>query len=130
MEPQFAAHQAGPHARVRCAQCHIGPGVAALVEAKLAGTRQLISVATNTVPRPVPSPVASMRPARDTCEQCHWPEKFEADEVRVIREYADDEQNSEITTTLQLHVGGGSPALDAGSGIHWHMNLDCGRDAT
>ena len=27
-------------------------------------------------------------------------------------------------TTLQLHVGGGRAALGAGSGIHWHMNID------
>jgi hypothetical protein len=47
--------------------------VRALVESKIAGTRQLLEVLTNTVTRPVPSPVRSMRPARETCEQCHWP---------------------------------------------------------
>ena len=42
-----------------------------------------------------------------------------------MREYASDEGNTESTTTMRLHVGGGSPALaDAGAGIHWHMNLD------
>lgn len=124
MEPQFAAYQAAPHSRVACIECHVGPGVDALVESKLAGTRQLYQVVTGNVPRPVPSPVHTMRPARDTCEQCHWPEKFHGDEVRVIREYADDEKNTETATTLVLHVGGGSATLGVGTGIHWHMNLD------
>jgi hypothetical protein len=102
----------------------VGPGVAWLVESKIAGTRQLWEVATNTVPRPVPSPVRSMRPARDTCERCHWPEKSHGDEMHVIREYADDETNTETATTLILHVGGGSVARNVGTGIHWHMNLE------
>lgn len=76
MEPQSVAHQAGPHARVPCVSCHVGPGVGALVESKMAGTRQLWQVVTNDVPAPVPSPVRNLRPARDTCERCHWPEYF------------------------------------------------------
>jgi nitrate/TMAO reductase-like tetraheme cytochrome c subunit len=124
MEPQYAAHQSGPHARVACVACHVGPGVEALVESKLAGTRQLWQVATRNVPTPIPSPVRALRPARDTCEQCHWPEKFHGDEVRAIREYAEDEQNTETVTTLTMYVGGGSAALGVGTGIHWHMNLD------
>jgi hypothetical protein len=124
MEPHFAAHQAGPHARVACVACHVGPGAGALVESKLAGTRQLWQIVTGNVPRPVPSPVHAMRPARDTCEGCHWPEKFHGNEVKVIREYAEDEQNTETETPLTLYVGGGSAALGVGTGIHWHMNLD------
>ena len=65
-----------------------------------------------------------MRPARDTCENCHWPEKSHGDKLRQIREYADDEKSTETVTTLQLHVGGGRAELGAGSGIHWHMNID------
>jgi hypothetical protein len=124
MEPQFVAHQNGPHSRVACVACHVGSGVGALVESKIAGTRQLWQVVARTVPKPIPSPVRSMRPARDTCEHCHWPEKFHGDKVRVIREYANDEKNTETATTLSLHVGGGSAALGVGTGIHWHMNLD------
>src|SRR5688572_25335839 len=124
MEPQFVAHQNGPHARVACVECHVGPGVGALVESKLAGTRQLWQIVSGNVPRPVPSPVHSMRPARETCETCHWPEKLHGDEVRVFREYADDERNTETATTMTMFVGGGSAALGVGSGIHWHMNLD------
>jgi hypothetical protein len=124
MEPQYVAHQGGPHARVACVACHVGPGVGAVVESKMAGTRQLWQVMTRSVPKPVPSPVHSMRPARDTCENCHWPTAFHGEEVRVFREYGDDEQNTETVTTLTLLVGGGNSGLGPGSGIHWHMNLD------
>jgi hypothetical protein len=64
-----------------------------------------------------------MVPARDTCEQCHWPEELHGDKVRRVVEYGDDEKNTESATTLQLHVGGGSERLGIASGIHWHMNL-------
>jgi len=124
MEPQFTAHETGPHARVPCVSCHVGPGAGALVESKLAGARQLWLVATDNVPRPVPAPVHSMRPARDTCEQCHNPENFHGDEVRVFPEFANDDANTPAGTTLTLFVGGGSSKLGTGSGIHWHMNLD------
>ena len=90
------------------------------MQSKLSGTRQLFAVALKTYPEPIPSPVENLRPARDTCEQCHWPEKFTGDRVRQIREYAEDEANTETTTTLQLHVGSGSDSTGA-HGIHWHM---------
>jgi hypothetical protein len=124
MEPEAAAHRVWPHAQVSCTQCHIGSGAGSFVEAKLAGTRQLFQVMTNRVPRPVPPPPELIRAARDTCEGCHWPEKFRGDVVRVVREYLADEANTESLTTLRLHIGGGSRRLGGGSGIHWHMNLD------
>lgn len=124
MEPEYVAYQQWPHARVECAQCHIGPGVGAFAQAKLSGTRQLYKVLTNTVPKPVPAPAHLIRPARDTCERCHWSEDMHGDVTRVIHEYSNDEKNTESTTTLRLHVGGGSARLGVGTGIHWHMNLD------
>ena len=124
MEPQFTAYQDAPHSRVACVSCHVGSGAQALVESKINGTRQLWQVATNNVPKPIPSPVHSLRPARDTCEQCHWPEKYHGDRTRVIREYGEDAANTESTTTLIVHVGGGSHRLGRADGIHWHMNLE------
>ena len=123
MEPEFAAFQDGPHSRVGCVQCHIGPGAPWFVRSKLSGARQLFAVMFNTHSRPIPSPVHNLRPARETCEQCHWPEKFHGDKVRVIREYAEDEANTESTTTMEVHVGGGSERLAIAAGIHWHMNV-------
>jgi hypothetical protein len=42
----------------------------------------------------------------------------ERDEIRVVREYGDDEKSTESATTLRMHVGG------AGSGIHRHNSLE------
>ena len=71
MEPQATAHAVWPHAEVSCTSCHVGPGAGSFVEAKMAGTRQLLHVMTNRVPRPVPPPSELIQPARATCEGCH-----------------------------------------------------------
>ena len=122
MEPEWAGYQEGSHSRVACVQCHIGPGAPWFVKSKLSGLRQVYAVTFNTHSRPIPSPVHDLRPARDTCEQCHWPEKFHGDKVRVVREYADDETNTESTTTLRMHIGGIRPGVGEASGIHWHVS--------
>ena len=122
MKPEFVAHQEGPHARVACVKCHIGPGAAGFAKAKMSGTRQLLAVARNSYTRPIPTPVRSLNPAPDTCEQCHWPEKYHGDKVRRIYDYAEDEKNTESLTTLRLHVGGGNERQGTADGIHWHMN--------
>ena len=90
-----------------------------MFQAKLAGTRQLYHVLTNNVPRPVPSPEQLIQPAHATCEGCHWSRQIHGDRLRQIREYANDETNTESVTTLRLHVGGGAAR---GAGIHWHAN--------
>ena len=120
MEPEYTAYQNGPHARVACVDCHIGPGAGWFVKSKLSGTRQVFAVLLNTHSRPIESPVHDLRPARETCEQCHWPAKFHGDKIETKFEYAEDEANTESKTTLRLHTGGvdssGKP-----SGIHWHV---------
>lgn len=123
MKPEFVAYQDGPHSRVTCVQCHIGAGASWFARSKLSGTRQVFAVTLNTYSRPIPSPVRNLRPARDTCEQCHWPEKFHGDKIRRVYEYGDDDKNTESVTTLQVHVGGGSERLGLAQGIHWHMNV-------
>jgi nitrate/TMAO reductase-like tetraheme cytochrome c subunit len=123
MKPEFTAYQDGPHSRVSCVQCHIGSGASWFAKSKVSGARQLLAVAFHTYSTPIPSPVENLRPARDTCEQCHWPEKFHGDKIRRVYEYGDDERNTESVTTLQVHVGGGSERLGIAQGIHWHMNV-------
>jgi hypothetical protein len=123
MQPEFVAYQDGPHARVTCVDCHIGSGAPWFVRSKLSGTRQVFAVLFDSHERPIPSPVENLRPARDTCEQCHWPEKFHGDMIKTIREYAEDEPNTESVTTLHIHVGGGSERLGLATGIHWHMSV-------
>ncbi len=122
MKPEYTAYLNGPHARVACVNCHIGPGAPWFVRSKLSGTRQVFAVTLDTYPRPIPSPVTNLRPARETCEQCHWPEKFTGDKIVTFYEFADDEANSETVTTMRVHVGGGSEKYGIATGIHWHMD--------
>jgi len=121
MKPEATAHADGPHARVTCVECHIGAGATWFAKSKLSGTRQLLAVSFHTYSRPIPSPVQNLRPARDTCEQCHWPAKFSGDKIRRITEYAGDEKNTPSVTTLEMHVGGAEGPGDA-VGIHWHAD--------
>jgi hypothetical protein len=121
MQPEFAAYQESAHSRVACVSCHIGPGASWFVKSKLSGLGQVLAVATDDYPRPIPSPVRNLRPSRDTCEQCHWPQRFTGDRVRLIRKHADDEGNTPLNTVLVLHVGGGR----SGRGIHgWHLDAN------
>ena len=89
-----------------CVECHIGPGAPWFVKAKISGVRQLFAVALKTYSRPIPSPVHDLRPARDTCEHCHWPQKFTGDKFLVRTKYADDEKNTPSTSVLLLKIGG------------------------
>lgn len=120
MEPEHTAHGRSPHSRVPCAGCHIGPGADWFVKSKLDGAWQLVSVAFDLYPRPVPTPLHDLRPARDTCEQCHWPTKFVGDKLKVIKHYEEDEANTELTTALLLKVGG--TGNNGSHGIHWHVD--------
>jgi nitrate/TMAO reductase-like tetraheme cytochrome c subunit len=38
MKPELTTYLHGPHARVACAECHIGPGASWFVRSKLSGT--------------------------------------------------------------------------------------------
>jgi hypothetical protein len=123
MKPEHIAYQAGAHARVRCVDCHVGPGADWYVRSKLSGAYQLYSVTFKKYPRPITSPVHNLRPAPDTCEQCHWPEKFFGAQLKVFNRYAYDEQNSLRQRRMLINVGGGSPTTGLVQGIHWHMNI-------
>jgi nitrate/TMAO reductase-like tetraheme cytochrome c subunit len=129
MTPEYMAHQFAPHARVDCVKCHIGPGAAHMVKSKVRGIYQIYSMIEKSYPRPLATPLKNMRPAREVCEQCHWPEKFHG---KVMKEYAyflPDEFNTRIETKLLLNVGGSGVAEEAAetgvnSGAHWHMNIN------
>ncbi|MDH4289739.1 MAG: NapC/NirT family cytochrome c [Aquincola sp.] len=120
MQPEYTAFQRSPHSKLRCADCHIGPGADWFVKSKLSGSWQMIAVAANLYPTPIPQPVHNLRPARETCEQCHWPNKHIGDRLQVRTKFTDDEKNSETKTVLMMKVGGqqGSTSND----IHWHVD--------
>lgn len=123
MKPEFTAYLAGSHARVRCVDCHVGGGAGWYVRSKLSGAYQLYSVTFNKYPRPIGSPVHNLRPAPETCEQCHWPEKFFGSQLKVFNRYGFDEHNTLRERRMLINVGGGSPKAGQVTGIHWHMNI-------
>jgi len=118
MAPEYAAYQNSPHSRVACVECHIGPGAGWFVRSKLSGLRQVAAVGLHTYSRPIPSPVKYLRPARETCEQCHWPQRFSGDKFLVRTSYKDDEKNTPQTDVLLLKVGGRT--WQGSVGIHGH----------
>jgi hypothetical protein len=46
-------------------------------------------------------------PSRGTCEQCHWPQKFDSVKLRVIFHFQDDAANTQTQTVLMMLTGGG-----------------------
>src|SRR5688500_5167324 len=123
MKPEFVAYQHSPHARVGCVDCHVGHGAEAYVKAKLNGVHQLIGVITGNYDRPIKTPIPNLRPAQDTCERCHWPDRYVGQLDRTYQHYLADETKTPFAVRLSLNVGGGNPEHGQSGGIHWHMNL-------
>ncbi len=125
MQPEFTAYQDSPHSRVACVDCHIGPGASWFVKSKLDGLRQVWHTAIGTYMRPITTPLHTLRPARETCEQCHWPNKHHGDKLRIFSRYGTDEENSPSYTAMLLRTGGGSLDIGRAGGIHWwHIYSD------
>jgi len=124
MKPEYVAYQNSPHAKVACVECHVGSGADWYVRSKLAGLYQVYAVTLGTVPRPIPVPIRNLRPARETCEECHWPEKFYARQIRIERHYLPDAENTEWDIHLEMKTGASLSALGLQEGIHWHINPD------
>lgn len=124
MKPEFTAYQNSPHARVACVECHVGHGAEAFVAAKMNGVHQLVGVITDDYARPIKTPIRNLRPARETCEQCHWPQKFNGNKDRTYQHFLADETNTPFAVRLSLKVGGANPAHGPVGGIHWHVSKE------
>jgi len=123
MQPEHTAYLHSPHARVDCVECHVGSGAAAYVKTKINGMRQLWHVARNDFPRPITMDSTTLRPARETCEHCHWPQKFSGSLDKTYRHFLSDEKNTPFSVRLLLNVGGGGGGLyHSSQGIHWHTD--------
>lgn len=123
MRPQATTYERSAHARVACAECHIGAGASWFVKSKLSGTRQVFATLQDSFPRPLPSAITELRPARETCEQCHWPKKFFGAQLKQIIYFAADETNTRREIDMLLKTGGGDETLGRAEGIHAHMAL-------
>jgi nitrate/TMAO reductase-like tetraheme cytochrome c subunit len=123
MKPEFVAYQNSPHAKIDCVECHVGHGAGAYVKAKLNGVHQLVGVMTGEYDRPIKTPIPNLRPAQDTCERCHWADRYVGQLDRTYQHYLADETNTPFAVRLSLNVGGGTSEYGKSGGIHWHMNL-------
>ncbi|MBI4179656.1 NapC/NirT family cytochrome c, partial [bacterium] len=123
MNPEFTAYQTSAHAHVKCASCHIGAGASYFAKSKLTGSYQIYSVLMEKYPKPIPTPVKNLRPAQETCEQCHWPQQFYSPKERTYSHFLSDEKNTPAPVRLMVNVGGGKPGRGQ-TGIHLHMNIN------
>lgn len=122
MEPEYTAYQNSSHANVACVECHVGSGASWYVRSKLSGLQQVYAVVTKTYPSPIETPLHDLRPARETCERCHWPQKFYARNLQTNRYFMTDSLNSEWDIILQMKIGPEIRDLGFAEGIHWHIN--------
>ena len=123
MTPEFTAWKNSPHAKVRCVECHVGPGAAWYVKAKISGLKQLYAVLFHTYPGTIETPIENLRPARETCEHCHWPEKFYVGRQKLFYHYAPNEDNTPRKIDMLIHIGG-NPKIPNANGIHWHIGQE------
>lgn len=137
MEPEYTAYQESAHERVGCVECHVGAGAGWYVKSKLSGLYQVYSVLFNKYPRPIHTPISSLRPARETCEECHWTEKFYDRKIKTKKSYLADENTTEWDIHLMMKTSATYSAQGLQEGIHWHINpavrieyraIDEGRD--
>ncbi len=120
MPPEYSTYLESPHARVKCVECHIGRDVITAQFTRKAGDlRHVVLNLTGAYEYPIHS--RQMRPAREACETCHFPEKFSDDSLREIQNYGTDEANTPQNLYLIMKTGGGSEREGLGYGIHWHI---------
>ena len=121
MKPEYTAYKNSPHANAGCTKCHIGPGADFYAKSKLNGLYQVYSTMFNKYSRPIPAPVHNLRPAKETCYTCHWPEKFIGATEMTRTYFRADEENSPWTIQMLMNVGGGGSGHRSAKGIHWHI---------
>ena len=124
MEPEYVTYQHSAHARVTCVECHVGQGADWYVKSKMSGLYQVYSVLFKKYARPIETPIYSLRPEPETCERCHWPEKFYSRKYRNQRSYLADSANTEWNVALLMKIGPEFSPMGLTEGIHWHINKD------
>lgn len=122
MEPAYVTYQNSPHSRVACVDCHIGKSSEWITKAKFSGAKQLLAVALDSYPRPIVPPIQTLRPERQTCEQCHRPEMFHGDKLYIKDRFLPDEKNTHVQTALLMKIGSGGYQGRKAQGIHWHVS--------
>ncbi|MBK6282988.1 MAG: NapC/NirT family cytochrome c [Draconibacterium sp.] len=124
MEPEFTTYHGSAHERVACVECHVGEGAGWYVKSKLSGLYQVYSVLAKKYPQPIPTPIANLRPAQETCERCHWPDKFYDDKLRIKHSYLTDDNNTEVILQMLIKTSSKSTPDGIEKGIHQHISPD------
>ena len=122
MEPEYVTYHGSSHERVACVECHVGAGAGWYVKSKLSGMYQVYSVLAKKYPKPIPTPIENLRPARETCEECHWPEKFYDRKLRVEHSFLADDNNTEQIVHLQIKTSSKATVHGMEKGIHQHIS--------
>ncbi|NQU86447.1 MAG: NapC/NirT family cytochrome c [Mariniphaga sp.] len=122
MEPEYTTYYGSSHERVACVECHVGSGADWYVKSKLSGLYQVYSVLAKKYPQPIPTPIANLRPAQETCEECHWPEKFYDRSLRVKHSFLADDFNTERIIQLQIKTSSQNTPTGFEKGIHQHID--------
>jgi hypothetical protein len=122
MGPEFKSHAYWVHAEIACVDCHVGPGAKYFLLYKLKGTRQLFDVIFDRYPRPIPTPVADLRPAEAVCEHCHGPEYQINQRLESRTYFLADKQNTRGTINLLLHMGKAELTTQQPPRMHWHSS--------
>jgi len=85
----------------------------------LNGARQMLMLMLDAYEKPIHTPVKELRPARETCEKCHWPEKFYGRRMDIYPHFRMNVSSTPYYNTLNLKIDTGREATKAG--IHWHI---------
>jgi hypothetical protein len=118
---ETVAHNASAHARVQCVECHMGRlSTLHLMALKPTHAKELWGMIAG-YERPVHS--STLRPARQNCEGCHWPQAVHRDSVTVHKRYGTDPKSTETDIRLTLHTTADMERTQPwkATGIHWHI---------
>jgi len=121
---ETASHNTASHARVHCVECHMGRNsTLKLISMKPTHFKELWGMIVG-YERPLHA--SGMRPAREACESCHWPETEHHDSVVVNKRYGVDPKSLETDYRITLHTTANSEREIPWkvTGIHWHIAND------
>ncbi len=121
MPPEYSSYAVSPHARILCVECHIGRDFmgGGFVLRKAGDLKHVFATISQNYKFPLRAD--EMRPARETCERCHSPDKFSDDKLKEIKNFGTDVDNTPTSTFLTMKTGGGNERQGLGKGIHWHV---------
>lgn len=123
MGPEAVAYQDTAHSRIPCVECHVGAGPEGFFAAKLGGLRQVYALATDTVTRPIPTPIHGSPIDRELCESCHAPERDAGIETSQKTYFLSGEDLYPVRVAMAVKVGGGDGEWRPGHGVHYHMQI-------